>query len=70
MEGKDGSSYGATISAIGSDAIWVRRVEDSSKVCPDTSSPPPSSLYLALPQVSIYLSQLNKGKFQLKRRAQ
>jgi len=51
VEGKDGSSYGATISAIGSDAIWVRRVEDSSKV-------------------SIYLSQLNKGKFQLKRRAQ
>jgi len=51
VEGKDGSSYGATISAIGSDAIWVRRVEDSSKV-------------------SIYLSQLNKGKFYLKRRAQ
>ena len=32
VEGKDGSSYGATISAIGSDAIWVRRVEDNSKV--------------------------------------
>jgi len=51
VEGKDGTSYGATISAIGSDAIWVRRVEDNSKV-------------------SIYLSQLNKGKFYLKRRAQ
>lgn len=51
VEGKDGSSYGATISAIGSDAIWVRKAEDSSKV-------------------SIYLSQLNKGKFYLKRRAQ
>ena len=32
VEGKDGTSYGATISAIGSDAIWVRRVEDNSKV--------------------------------------
>ena len=32
VEGKDGSNYGATISAIGSDAIWVRRVEDNSKV--------------------------------------
>jgi len=51
VEGKDGSSYGATISAIGSDAVWVRRVEDNTKV-------------------SIYLSQLNKGKFCLKRRAQ
>ena len=50
VEGKDGS-YGATISAIGSEAIWVRKSEDSSKV-------------------SIYLSQLNKGKFILKRRAQ
>ena len=50
VEGKN-ESYGATISAIGSEAIWVRRTEDSSKV-------------------SIYLSQLNKGKFILKRRAQ
>jgi len=50
VEGKDGS-YGATISAIGSEAIWVRRSEDNSKV-------------------SIYLSQLNKGKLGLKRRAQ
>jgi len=50
VESKDGS-YGATISAIGSEAIWVRRSEDNSKV-------------------SIYLSQLNKGKLGLKRRAQ
>jgi len=50
VESKEGS-YGATISAIGSEAIWVRRSEDSSKV-------------------SIYLSQLNKGRFTLKRRAQ
>jgi len=50
VEGKEGS-YGATISAIGSEAIWVRRSEDNSKV-------------------SIYLSQLNKGKLGLKRRAQ
>ena len=50
VESKEGS-YGATISAIGSEAIWVRRTEDGSKV-------------------SIYLSQLNKGRFTLKRRAQ
>ena len=50
VEGKS-DSYGATISAIGSEAIWVRRSEDSSKV-------------------SLHLSQLNKGKFTLKRRAQ
>ena len=50
VEGKN-DSYGATISAIGSEAIWVRRSEDSSKV-------------------SLHLSQLNKGKFTLKRRAQ
>ena len=31
VESKDGS-YGATITAIGSDAIWVRRSEDNSKV--------------------------------------
>lgn len=51
VEGKDGSNYGATISAIGADAVWVRKAEDNTKV-------------------SIYLSQLNKGKFFLKRRAQ
>merc|ERR1719189_2245323 len=50
VEGKN-DSYGATISAIGSEAIWVRRTEDSAKV-------------------SLHLSQLNKGKFTLKRRAQ
>merc|ERR1719219_132492 len=50
VETKEGS-YGATISAIGTEAIWVRRSEDSSKV-------------------SIYLTQLNKGRFTLKRRAQ
>lgn len=50
VETKEGS-YGATISAIGTEAIWVRRSEDSSKV-------------------SIYLTQLNKGRFILKRRAQ
>jgi len=45
------TTFGATISAIGADTIWVRKAEDSSKV-------------------SILLSQLNKGKFCLKRRAQ
>jgi len=50
VEGKDGN-YGATISAIGSEAIWVRKSEDNSRV-------------------SIHLSQLNKGKLGLKRRAQ
>ena len=71
VEGKDGTSYGATISAIGSDAIWVRRVEDNSKV--GKMSPVMKSylFYLfSFTQVSIYLSQLNKGKFYLKRRAQ
>jgi len=32
VETKDGQNYGATISAIGSEAIWVRKSEDSSKV--------------------------------------
>merc|ERR1712029_299705 len=31
VEGKDGN-YGAAISAIGSEAIWVRKSEDNSRV--------------------------------------
>lgn len=50
VEPKDGPNYAAVISAIGSEAVWVRKCEDSSKV-------------------RIYLSQLNKGKFSLQRRA-
>jgi len=50
-QGDSSNTFGATISAIGADTIWVRKAEDSSKV-------------------SILLSQLNKGKFCIKRRAQ
>ena len=70
VEGKDGTSYGATISAIGSDAIWVRRVEDNSKVLNKFSVLSSIFHIFSITQVSIYLSQLNKGKFYLKRRAQ
>ncbi len=45
-----GERYPAMISAIGSDAIWVRKNADNAKV-------------------RIYLSQLAKGKFVIKRRA-
>ena len=70
VEGKDGTSYGATISAIGSDAIWVRRVEDNSKVLKISQYCNLLFYLFSFTQVSIYLSQLNKGKFYLKRRAQ
>lgn len=50
VEPKEGGNYSAVISAIGSEAIWVRRSDDNTKV-------------------RFYLTQLNKGKFSLKRRA-
>ena len=33
VDWKDGPSYEAVISAIGSEAIWVRKVGDNAKVC-------------------------------------
>ena len=48
VEQKSGEKFPALISAIGTEAIWVRRTSDSSKM-------------------RIYLSQLTKGKFILKR---
>ena len=33
MDWKDGPSYEAVISAIDSEAIWVRKVGDNAKVC-------------------------------------
>ena len=48
-QNKDGT-YEAVISAVGTEAIWVRRQEDSSKQ-------------------KICITQLNKGKIVLKRRA-
>ena len=50
IESKTGEKFPAMISAIGNEAIWVRRTADSSKM-------------------RIYLTQLTKGKFVLKRRA-
>ena len=49
VEAKSGEKFPAVISAIGTEAIWVRRTSDSSKM-------------------RIYLTQLTKGKFVLKRR--
>jgi len=49
VESKTGDKFPAMISAIGNEAIWVRRTADSSKM-------------------RIYLTQLTKGKFILKRR--
>ena len=50
VESKNGEKFPAMISAIGNEAIWVRRNGESSKM-------------------RIYLTQLTKGKFILKRRA-
>jgi len=50
VDSKEGPSYEAVISAIGSEAIWVRKVADNAKV-------------------RMYVTQLVKGKFALKRRA-
>lgn len=50
VDGKNGEKFPAMISAIGSEAIWVRKTNDSSKI-------------------RIYLTQLSKGKYFLKRRA-
>lgn len=50
VDSKEGPSYEAVISAIGSEAIWVRKVGDNAKV-------------------RMYVTQLVKGKFSLKRRA-
>ena len=50
VEGTKGERFPAMISAIGGDAIWVRKLNDNTKL-------------------RIYLSQLNKGKYTLKRRA-
>ena len=33
VDWKDGPSYEAVISAIGSEAIWVRKIGDNAKVC-------------------------------------
>jgi len=49
VEPKSGEKFPALISAIGTEAIWVRRTSDSSKI-------------------RIYLTQLTKGKYVLKRR--
>merc|ERR1719350_2151154 len=49
VEPKSGEKFAALISAIGTEAIWVRRTSDSSKI-------------------RIYLTQLTKGKYVLKRR--
>jgi Sin3 histone deacetylase corepressor complex component SDS3 len=50
VEPKNGDKFPAMISAIGTEAIWVRRTNDSTKM-------------------RIYLTQLTKGKYVLKRRA-
>lgn len=50
VEPKNGDKFPATISAITPEAIWVRKLTDSTKS-------------------RIYLTQLTKGKFVLKRRA-
>ena len=47
---KSGEKFAGLISAIGTEAIWVRRTSDSTKI-------------------RIYLTQLSKGKYVLKRRA-
>merc|ERR1712001_142974 len=49
VEPKSGEKFPALISAIGMEAIWVRRTSDSTKM-------------------RIYLTQLTKGKYVLKRR--
>ncbi|XP_046396381.1 sin3 histone deacetylase corepressor complex component SDS3 isoform X2 [Ischnura elegans] len=50
VEAKDVSRFAAIISAIGTEAIWVKKTSDGSKV-------------------RIYVSQLSRGKFSIKRRA-
>ncbi len=50
VEPKHGDKFPGMISAIGSEAIWVRKTMDNTKI-------------------RIYLTQLAKGKFVLKRRA-
>ena len=51
VEQKSGEKFPAMISAIGTEAIWVRRTSDNTQ------------------KIRIYLTQLTKGKFILKRRA-
>merc|ERR1719471_91782 len=50
VEQKSGEKFPAMISAIGTEAIWVRRTSDNTQ------------------KIRIYLTQLTKGKFILKRR--
>ena len=50
LESSKGEKFPAMISAIGSESVWVRKLNDNSKI-------------------RIYLTQLSKGKYTLKRRA-